>query len=272
MTTESKKSCREVSFGMKSLVDGLQRRTFRKWKKKMNEEDLVVAETFVDFEFAPPILEEVMKISEVCRADSFNLSNLQVNEEIKTIFYDQALCHFTPSYLKTIYTLSVLSALKHLTNSSFTTDSLPNELKVSFRVEDVYFGILWSSGSMNQFTFNDDAAGFLSLLDRIIGIKRTLAENPKSKLVNLLPPMDFGQKLVGVGSHVYFNRQNLKPSILNCVISLKGSRKIIETFMSFLDCEDFEVSDECENLEVEIKVSSKEARKCGCSENYCLRY
>jgi hypothetical protein len=272
MSTGSKNSCREVSFGMKNLVDSLQRRSFRKWKRKTSNGDLVIAETFVDLDFAPPILEEVMKMSEVYRAGPFNLLNLHVNEEIKTTFYKQALRHFTASHLKTIYTLAVLSAFKHLTNSTFTTESLANELKVSFRVEDVYFGILWSSGSMNQFTFNDDAASFLSLIDRIIEIKRILAENPKSKLVNLLPSMDFGPKLVGVGSHVYFNRQNLKPAILNCDISLKGSRKIHEVFSSFLECSDFKVLDKCEDLKVEIKISSKEARKCGCSGDYYFRY
>ena len=257
---DARKTFRATSRGSKEQVDNIQRRNYMTWKRQTQRGDITI-DIFVSCGFAPPILASLIELFMLIRRENFNPISIYKREKAVASFYSQSFKHFGEAKKKIVYTLTMLAALKHLSNSTFSTLESSSSVEVSFSATNVYFGVLWSKKSINEFNFVDDAANLLAMIGRMIEIKNSLQKDSNNNVVNLLNPMDFNSKLVCVGSRVYFNRPLLKAPVLTCTVALEGSRMILESFKMFLNCSKFDFQNTGESLRVQVEFTSAEAQK-----------
>lgn len=272
LSFEAKGNFRATSSLMKKLVDDQQRRELNKWKESANPEECLNIDHFTSNDFTPPILKHLIEIINLIRVQTLEPLLLYCKEKLVTSFYDQAQGHFDGPEMKLLFTLTMLAALKHLTNGVFSAciSIHCRNLELSFAVTHIYFGIPWARKSDSTFNFEEDGANFLTMLTRMLWMKKVIETEPESKLVNTLETMDFNTKLVVVGSRVKFNRPVKKPSTLKCRIRLEGDEPMIEAFRSFMSgtTDEYHNFYPFDSLMVEAEFISTEARKC---EFKCLK-
>lgn len=296
LSPKTKGNFRATSFAMKKLVDYQQWQEFDKLKQSSKDFKRLNIDHFTSNGFTPPILYHLISINNLIQANSFNQVLWYFKEKLLASFYEQARGHFEKASMKVLFTLTMLTAFKHLTTNKFSTFDCSKGCEMSlvsfsFNITNLFFGILWSVKSRDSFDFEHDGPNFLSMLSRMIEIKKALEIDPKTNVVNTLTSMDFKSKLVIVGSRVNFSRPLVVPSKLDCFITLEGRRVMIDSFSSFMFGSKFNFKATDSTLKVNCRFTSQEARKgeeivcgssfydfnflhftAGCSREYFFKY
>lgn len=259
----AKGKLRATSSSMKELVDDRQRRMFNNWKRKVNREEFLHLDHFTSNGFHPPILQQLMSITDLIRLENLEPLFLYCQEKLVASFYDQAQRQFEQAEMKLLFTLTMIGALKHLTNGVFASFNRSWSLELRFTINHFYFGVPWAKKSNSTFNFEEEGAKLLTMLARMIWMKRVLEADPNSNVVNTLDMMDFDTKLVMVGSRVKFNRPSLKPAIIECTIKLEANESILEALRNYVHgtFEDWNSFHQADSLKVDIEFKSNEARK-----------
>lgn len=261
LSSTEKKNLRETSKSMKEFVDNQQRLRLKVWMRNSGSEENIALENFTKNGFTPPILQNIIEVSNSIRTENLQQVLVYCREKLLQAFYNQARTFYNRPDMKILFTLTVIGALKFLSNSAFSIFNPHGNLEISLTITHMYFGVLWARGNVNTFNFEQDATNFLSLMSRMIWIKKALEIDPYTNVVNTLATMNFDTKVVGVGSRVYFNRIMMKPPIIDCFVSLQGNQEMIDSFRAFINGAEFDFSKADESLTVQLELTSTEARK-----------
>jgi hypothetical protein len=264
LSSENKKNFRATSKLLRELVDDHQRHDFIKQTRFSSVEKYFPTKRFIRNSFAPPIVENIIK---TFSEDNLSFIHQLEKENLLRSYFKQAKMNFSAAQMKVLFTLTMVDLVKCMKNGEESVNELLDDgqsccLLLKFSITEVFFGVIWARQSMNKFTLKGDGTNFLLMLSRMLWIKDSLKANPNTNDVNMLLPMDFGTKLVAVGSRVKFNRPLKTTSELNCQLKIQASAPMIEALRSnFTNESAFNFHDSDDTLEVKALFTSKEARK-----------